>query len=123
MRVVLVCGGRTYRDGKRVFAVLDKLHAHDSIGHLLEGGQSGADELARTWATCRNVRVTTYEADWGRYRASAGPRRNERMIVLGKPDLVVAFPGGNGTRDCVERATAHKIPVIEVPIAASDHAD
>lgn len=32
----------------------------------------------------------------------------------GKPDLVVAFPGGRGTADMVKRARAAGVEVIEV---------
>jgi hypothetical protein len=36
------------------------------------------------------------------------------MIDEGKPELVIAFPGGSGTADMVRRARAANIPVIEV---------
>jgi predicted Rossmann-fold nucleotide-binding protein len=40
--------------------------------------------------------------------------RNQRMIDEGKPDLVVAFPGGSGTADMVRRAKRASIEVMEV---------
>jgi ABC-type Fe3+-hydroxamate transport system substrate-binding protein len=36
------------------------------------------------------------------------------MIEEGKPDLVVAFPGGRGTADMVAKAEAAGIPVQRV---------
>jgi hypothetical protein len=33
------------------------------------------------------------------------------MIVEGKPDLVIAFPGGEGTADLISRAKAADVPV------------
>jgi hypothetical protein len=39
--------------------------------------------------------------DFGR---SGGPKRNQQMLEEGKPDLVLAFPGGRGTADMVRRA-------------------
>lgn len=36
------------------------------------------------------------------------------MIDEGKPDLVVALPGGRGTADMVRRAKKHGIEVVEV---------
>lgn len=36
------------------------------------------------------------------------------MIDEGKPDMVVAFPGGAGTADMVRRAKAADIPVVEI---------
>ena len=36
------------------------------------------------------------------------------MIDRGKPDLVIAFPGGRGTEDMVTRAERAGIPVRRV---------
>ncbi len=47
-----------------------------------------------------------------KYGKSAGSIRNQQMIDEGKPDLVVAFPGGFGTKDMVRRAKKHNIEVI-----------
>ena len=44
----------------------------------------------------------------------AGPLRNQRMLDEGKPDLVVAFPGGGGTKDMVRRAVKAGVSVHEV---------
>ena len=42
------------------------------------------------------------------------PMRNQRMIAEGAaPDFVIAFPGGLGTADMVERAKAAGVEVIE----------
>lgn len=45
---------------------------------------------------------------------SAGPKRNQRMLDKGKPDLVLAFPGGDGTADMVRKAKSAGVPIIEV---------
>lgn len=104
---VLVTGGRNYLNQKRVWEVLDGL----AITELLHGGCRGADNLAANWAKDRGVTATVYLPDWRSFGPSAGPMRNERMIREGKPDLVVAFPGGDGTADCVQRAHNAHIPV------------
>ena len=44
----------------------------------------------------------------------AGPLRNQRMLDEGKPDLVVAFPGGGGTKDMVRRSVKAGVPIHEV---------
>jgi YspA, cpYpsA-related SLOG family len=124
----LVCGGRTFWDPELVFRTLDGLDP--PITAIIEGGQWGADSLARTWAYRHGMRPETYEANWedlshpdavirrwssgARYDAMAGPRRNQRMLVEGKPDRVIAFPGGRGTADIVAKARAAGVPVIEV---------
>lgn len=48
------------------------------------------------------------------YNAKAGPDRNQRMIDEGRPDLVVAFPGGRGTADMIRRATEAGIEVFRI---------
>lgn len=110
---VLVCGGRDYGDRRSVYSELDRLYAQHPIV-LIAGGARGVDNLAADWAAARSVPKMIYNADWERHGKAAGPIRNQRMIDEGKPDLVVAFPGGRGTADMVKRAKAADIKVIEV---------
>lgn len=107
---VLVCGGRDFRDWQAVHAALDDL----GPTVLIEGGAAGADRLARCWAVEHGVPVVTYAADWQAHGRSAGPRRNQFMLEDGKPDLVLAFPGGSGTADMCRRAKRAGIPVRQL---------
>ena len=100
MRRVLVCGGRDYKDFDAVCRALDPL----PITHLIEGGATGADSLARQWAVRNSIPFTTYEANWETHGRAAGPIRNKAMLDDGKPDLVVAFPGGRGTANMIKQA-------------------
>ena len=100
---VLVCGGRDFNDKDVAFAVLDALKAKYGDIVIIQGGAPGADRLAKIWAKENNVRCEQYNADWDRYGKAAGPIRNQWMIDDGKPDLFVAFPGGNGTADMVAK--------------------
>lgn len=111
---ILVCGGRDYADKERVARALDAVHKKHRITLLIEGGASGADACGLVWAVTRRVATKTIEADWAKYGRSAGPKRNQRMLDEGKPDAVVAFPGGTGTADMVRRAKRANIPVWEV---------
>lgn len=110
---VLVCGGRTFHERDIVFSELDK-HSTDwgPFKTLIQGGAGGADRLAKVWAEERGVEVLTFPADWKRLGIAAGPRRNQQMIDQGKPDLVIAFPGGAGTRDMMAKATKAKLQSI-----------
>lgn len=112
---VLVCGGRNYDDSRRVYAVLDKLHAEAGIDCIVEGGARGADALARRWAeNVGGVPVETYEADWENQGTFAGPARNKRMLDEGQPDVVIAFPGGRGTADMIRKARRAGVEVVEI---------
>ena len=112
---VLVCGGRDFNDRELLARVLGDLHAASPISVVIEGGAHGADTLAFKWASEGNRCGTcSYAADWRAHGRAAGPIRNAQMLDEGKPDLVVAFPGGKGTADMVARARRAGVRVIEV---------
>ena len=125
-----MCGSRTFDDHWIVNAVLDGIYTEATVGYLvtdmdefvlIEGGASGADTLAAWWAESSPMhshnehpdhppfRHQRYLADWDRHGKSAGPIRNQRMLVEGKPDLVVAFVDkplaeSKGTANMVKQA-------------------
>ena len=107
---VLVCGGRNYLHREHVFMVLDSLEP--SV--VIHGGARGADQLAGAWAKERKVEFRKYPAQWNRYGKSAGFRRNEQMLNEENPDLVIAFPGGNGTAHMVRIARQRGYRVTEI---------
>jgi hypothetical protein len=111
MSRILVCGGRDYRDADAVFATLDAINAVQPITQIIEGGATGADRLALAWAIKRKVEVKTFCAEWTLNGRAAGPIRNRKMLDEGKPDKVVAFPGGRGTANMVEQAKSAGVPV------------
>ena len=94
---VLVCGGGDFDDAEFLFAELDKLHGEHGFAVVIEGEARGADTLAGEWAEARGIELEKYPADWDGLGRKAGPMRNEQMLSEGKPNLVVAFPGGRGT--------------------------
>lgn len=109
MTSVLVTGGRHYADGVSLYKVMDRLHAELSFAMLIHGNAKGADLLADNWAKARKVQTWRFpvsKGDWDKIGLSAGPKRNTKMLMESKPDYVVAFPGGNGTSDMVNKAVA-----------------
>lgn len=116
---VLVCGGRDFSDHALVYSTLDGLEDARGvrITHIIEGGARGADKLAAAWAKIHpTVTLLTFKADWDAHGRFAGPKRNQRMLDEGKPDLIVAFPGGRGTADMIKRAKAAGVEVVEVRV-------
>lgn len=138
---VLVCGGREFGSIPRwaVFGspeyarlerkadeetallnqTLDSLDESDGITVLIHGAARGADRRAAQWASRRGVAIEPYPADWypngfGKLDKSAGPKRNAKMLAEGKPDLVIAFPGGDGTADMVEKAERAGVKVRKI---------
>jgi len=110
---VLVCGGRRFSDAQRLGAFLGGVERLYKITAIIHGGASGADFLAGKYAEWRNIDTVVFPAEWDLRGKAAGPLRNQRMIDEGKPDLVIAFPGGRGTADMIRRAKAAGIEVRE----------
>lgn len=111
---VLVCGGRNYTNSARVCGRLNLLHTEFGIAVIIHGAQRGADMLGEYWAKANDIPDISFKPDWDAYGPAAGPIRNRRMLDEGKPDLVLAFPGGKGTADMVWQATEHGVPVEQV---------
>jgi predicted Rossmann-fold nucleotide-binding protein len=103
---VLICGGRDYTDRTELYAELDRLHAEYGFRTVIAGGARGADGLAVEWAQSRGIATQVFAAERGTFGRKAGPLRNARMLAEGRPDLVVAFPGGRGTANMIKQATA-----------------
>lgn len=109
---VLACGGRDFVMTDRYAAAFHEIVGRAGASILIHGGARGADTEAGKLARGRGMQVIVFMAQWERDGKAAGPIRNQRMLNEGKPDLVVAFPGGRGTADMVRRAESAGIPVI-----------
>lgn len=110
----IVCGGRRYNDSIRLADTLDRLHRVMGFKLVIHGGAAGADLMAEDWAIDRDIQVLCYPALWHEHGRKAGPIRNQLMIDEGKPDIVIAFPGGSGTKDMINRARKAKVRVLTV---------
>lgn len=115
---VLVCGGRDYSNQKKVFEVLDKLLRASELSNkklrIVHGAAKGADYIANKWAETRKAEVVSYPAKWNEHGKAAGPFRNQEMLTKESPDVIIAFKGGKGTKDMIQRAKKFGVPVYEV---------
>jgi predicted Rossmann-fold nucleotide-binding protein len=116
---ILICGGRDYDDYNFMKMVMDKVvfdHGDHQMSNytIISGAARGADSLAIRLSHEYGMKLESYPADWTKHGMSAGPIRNQQMLDDGKPDLVVAFPGGVGTADMIRRSKKAGIKVIEV---------
>lgn len=111
---VLICGGRDLNDANWINKLDEYSEHYGPFTHVIQGGATGADAIAKRWAELCRIPTTEYRAAWQKYGKLAGPLRNQRMLDEGKPDLVLALPGGRGTADMVMRATVSGLPVIDV---------
>ncbi len=113
---VLICGGRDLTEGDARWCNL--LSQYDEqygpFAHVIHGGAKGGDNIGKEWAALNKLPVSEFVANWRKYGKRAGPLRNQRMLDEGKPDLVIALPGGRGTADMIQRAEAAGVRVINV---------
>lgn len=106
---IIVTGGRNFDDYDRVFkTLLEYVHSQPTIVH---GDAAGADYLAKHAARALDLISEAHPANWRELGSIAGSVRNQQMIDLGA-DLVIAFPGGRGTRHCIRQALKANITVI-----------
>lgn len=138
---VLVCGGRYFGDvsdsrrpdfkerhdeGVFIIQTLDRFAEENSIYYtpddnwlptditIISGGATGVDDRALDWAAINWTPFMLYKADWHKHGKAAGFIRNKQMLEEGKPDLVIAFPGGKGTANMVNIARKAGVEVKEI---------
>src|SRR6266571_1612144 len=131
---ILVCGGRDFgrvrrtapleeepphvlralEEYKFIHNALDEIIEAGSDITIISGGATGVDSAAIDFAHIYFHPCEVYKADWNKYGKAAGFIRNKQMLEEGKPDLVVAFPGGKGTAMMVMLAKKDGVEVIEM---------
>lgn len=111
---VLVCGGRDFNDTEKIYQFLDRFHRFNNVSCLVEGDARGVDRIAGYWARKNKINNEKYPALWDTHGRKAGVLRNQMMLDYENPDIVIAFPGGRGTTDMVERARKQGFEVYEV---------
>lgn len=112
---VLVCGSRDYSDYNKIKAVLSELKDKYGMYTVIEGGQRGADLLAKNAALELGLFVIQKDADWKTYGKAAGPIRN-RLMLKENPDFVIAFHSdinnSKGTKNMVNQSKAARKTVF-----------
>ena len=105
---VIIAGTRYFND----YAVLkeycnyilsNKIRDKEEIT-ILSGGAKGADALGERYAAEKGFSIIRYPAQWEKYGAAAGPKRNKEMCA--NADALIAFWDGQsrGTRNVIEEA-------------------
>ena len=114
----LICGGRDFADaGMFASAMGDLVRLRGMPECVVNGGALGADMMAKEWAERHAIEARSVAADWGLHGKAAGPIRNQTMLDKYAPDFVVAFPGGRGTADMVERSRKAGVDVAEIKLS------
>jgi hypothetical protein len=107
---VIVCGGRNYAEENVIRKRLATLRDEHPDAVVIHGAAPGADSWAGYVAGTLGLTVEVHPANWAKHGRAAGPIRNQEMLDSGA-DLVIAFPGGRGTKDMTTRAGDAGVPV------------
>lgn len=116
MNRVLICGECDNSDA--IFNLLDRMErAFGAFDVLIHGFDTHLDSQAVIWGRGRVGRFLGFREDliagnFDKRRALCD--RNKRMLVDGRPQLVIAFPGGAIRNDLVRRALEAHVPVIQL---------
>jgi hypothetical protein len=100
-------------DSDAIREVFKNVQAVEPDAVIIHGAAPSADAWAGYIAGTLGFHVEVHPADWARYGKAAGPIRNQEMLD-GGADLVIAFPGGRGTQDMMNRAESADVPVERV---------
>nr|WP_314074728.1 SLOG family protein [uncultured Roseococcus sp.] len=108
---IIVCGDHRRKNHGAVFEALNLLRRERGVAAVLHGEQPGVAGLAAEWAKQSEIPTELFAAHWQEFQSKAPARRNASMIRYGRPDLLVAFPGGGNTIDLIVRAWRRGLPI------------
>jgi len=114
---IAVTGGRVFQDKWLVEFVLTNIaKGHNNYSFfLIHGDATGLDTIAKEVAIKLGWGTKPYpvtKEDWKAKGLRAGPERNLRMLTESKPHILLSFPGGKGTVDCIKKAGSLGLPVV-----------
>ena len=106
-------GGMDCNDHRRIWDVLDKVHAKHPDMVLLHGGSpKGAELIAAKWADTRKVRQIAFKPDWTRHAKAAPFKRNDQLLDI-MPIGVIVFPGSGISDNLADKARKLGIPLLD----------
>jgi len=111
---VLICSGRFYADIKTLTRVLELYASKQNIDVLIHGGHQALGGIIENWARESDIHIIRYPANWALHGKYAETRRNLFMLRDSRPDVVLAFPGGEDTANCIDMAHLAGIKVVEI---------
>ena len=109
MRTIIAGSRYTTAFTEDEFAKLESIRP--LVTEVVSGGAKGVDTLGEAWAREHGIPIKRFPAQWGLHGRQAGPIRNRQMA--GYADAVVLFPGGRGTNNMFEEATAARIRIYD----------
>lgn len=118
---ILICGGRDFTDYSLLCRHMDDISEDYDFDNnqpitIIAGEARGVDTLAKRYAEECGWGYEGYPADWEKYGRRAGYVRNQQMLTEGRPELVVAFPGGKGTEMMVKLSKEAGVRTVVIDV-------
>jgi hypothetical protein len=116
---LIIAGCRDLNDYGVVIAAMEAYLALRPLPtEIVSGAAAGADALGEQWAVAHGIPVKRFPAEWDKYGASAGPRRNATMAAYAD-ELVCCWDGeSRGSKNMIatmrhfnKPVCIHRIPV------------
>lgn len=115
-----VTGGRTFTGYLTAQKALVKVSKVFDITVVHGDCPTGLDAMVRMWCERTGTPQKRYPADWTAHGDAAGFERNTQMVREGGIQLLLSFPGSNGTRDMTNKCLAAGIPVKMIEAHPND---
>jgi len=108
---VIIAGGRSFKDYKRLCDVCDYMLQNQTDIEIVSGTAMGADKLGERYAQERGYGIARFPAEWDRLGKAAGFIRNEEMAKYA--DALIAFWDGSskGTGHMIDLAKKHGLKI------------
>ncbi len=107
---LIVAGGRDYHFTEADYQILTAIIEINNVTEIIQGGATGIDKCAKTFALDSDLICVEFPADWYTFGKSAGPLRNVQMAKYA--DALLVFPGGIGTQSMLKIARTHKLKIF-----------
>ena len=107
MKLAIV-GCRTFNDYEFVKKHVLELYDIKEITHIISGGATGVDTLAKQLSEEYHITFIEFKADWNTHGKAAGPIRNR--VIIDNATHVIAFWDyqSKGTKSSINIAIAMK---------------
>jgi hypothetical protein len=114
---VVIAGGRDFINTTLVFNKLKNLLNTNDV--IISGHASGADKIGEAYARVYHMQVKLFPAEWDKYGACAGFKRNIEMVDKCDYCLILWDGQSRGTKHdiilCQSKNKPHKIIVYNNP--------